>query len=84
MISKKMHVAVIGLSLIVKHEFGLLDDKYNLPHAATIGAVVLTTITAGIISNPFKPAQVASFQVATEIRCSANLNSMHHLQIRQW
>jgi len=39
----------IGLSLIVKHEFGILDAKYNLPHAATIGAVVLTTITATCI-----------------------------------
>jgi len=36
----------IGLSLIVKHEFAQLDAKYDLPHAATIGAVVLTTITA--------------------------------------
>jgi len=36
----------IGLSLIVKHDFGQLDAKYNLPHAATIGAVVLTTVTA--------------------------------------
>jgi len=39
----------IGLSLIVKHEFGLLDAKYNIPHALTIGAVVLTTITATCI-----------------------------------
>lgn len=39
----------IGLSLIVKHEFALLDTKYNLPHAATIGTVVLTTITATCI-----------------------------------
>jgi len=39
----------IGLSLIVKHEFGLLDAKYNLPHAATIGATVLTMITATCI-----------------------------------
>lgn len=39
----------IGLSLIVKHEFGLLDAKYNLPHAATIGTIVLTTITATCI-----------------------------------
>ena len=39
----------IGLSLIVKHEFAQLDAKYNLPHAATIGAVVLTTITATCI-----------------------------------
>lgn len=36
----------IGLSLIVKHEFGLLDAEYNLPHAVTIGATVLTTVTA--------------------------------------
>ncbi len=39
----------IGLSLIVKHEFGLLDAKYNLPHAAMIGSVVLTTVTATCI-----------------------------------
>jgi hypothetical protein len=39
----------IGLSLIVKHEFGLLDAKYNLPHALAIGAIVLTTITATCI-----------------------------------
>jgi len=39
----------IGLSLIVKHEFELLDAKYNLPHAAMIGAVVLTTVTATCI-----------------------------------
>jgi len=39
----------IGLSLIVKHEFAQLDAKYNLPHATTIGAVVLTTITATCI-----------------------------------
>lgn len=39
----------IGLSLIVKHEFGLLDARYNIPHALTIGAVVLTTITATCI-----------------------------------
>ena len=39
----------IGLSLIVKHEFTQLDVKYDLPHAATIGAVVLTTVTATCI-----------------------------------
>jgi len=39
----------IGLSLIVKHELGLLDAKYNLPHAATIGTTVLTMITATCI-----------------------------------
>jgi hypothetical protein len=39
----------IGLSLIVKHEFGLLDTQYNVPHALTIGAIVLTTITATCI-----------------------------------
>jgi len=39
----------IGLSLIVKHEFAQLNAKYNLPHAATIGAVVLTTITTTCI-----------------------------------
>jgi Kef-type K+ transport system membrane component KefB len=39
----------IGLSLIVKHEFGLLDAKYNLPHALKIGSSVLATITATCI-----------------------------------
>ena len=39
----------IGLSLIVKHEFGLLDVQYGLPHAVNIGTVVLTTITATCI-----------------------------------
>lgn len=39
----------IGLSLIVKHEFGQLDVEYNSPHALTIGATVLTTITATCI-----------------------------------
>jgi len=39
----------IGLSLIVKHEFTQLDAQYNLPHAATIGATVLTMITATCI-----------------------------------
>ncbi|MBW2165665.1 MAG: cation:proton antiporter [Deltaproteobacteria bacterium] len=35
----------IGLSLIVKQEFSQLNVQYNLPHAATIAAVVFTTIT---------------------------------------
>jgi len=39
----------IGLSLIVKHDFGVLDARYNLPHAASIGTVVLTTVTATCI-----------------------------------
>lgn len=39
----------IGLSLIVKHEFSLLDAKYNLPHALEIGTSVLATITASCI-----------------------------------
>ncbi|UCG59697.1 MAG: cation:proton antiporter [Phycisphaerales bacterium] len=39
----------IGLSLIVKHEFAQLSTRYNLPHAAEIGATVLTTITATCI-----------------------------------
>ncbi|MDH4239542.1 MAG: cation:proton antiporter [Phycisphaerae bacterium] len=39
----------IGLSLIVKHEFTLLDAKYNLPHALEIGSSVLATITATCI-----------------------------------
>ena len=39
----------IGLSLIVKHEFTLLDAKYNAPHALTIGSSVLATITATCI-----------------------------------
>jgi len=39
----------IGLSLIVKHEFTQLDAQYNLPHALTIGATVLTMITATCI-----------------------------------
>jgi Kef-type K+ transport system membrane component KefB len=39
----------IGLSLIVKHEFDLLDAEFSLPHALTIGATVLTTITATCI-----------------------------------
>lgn len=36
----------IGLSLIVKQEFSQLNVQYNLPHAATIAAIVLTTITS--------------------------------------
>ncbi|MCK4391048.1 MAG: hypothetical protein KAV83_12525 [Desulfobacterales bacterium] len=39
----------IGLSLIAKHEFAQLDAQYNLPHASTIGAAVLTTITTTCI-----------------------------------
>ena len=39
----------IGLSLIVKQEFSQLNLQYSLPHAATIGAVVLTTITTTCI-----------------------------------
>jgi len=39
----------IGLSLIVKHEFTLLDAKYNAPHAIKIGSSVLATITATCI-----------------------------------
>jgi len=39
----------IGLSLIVKHEFALLDAKYNIPHAVEIGSKVLATITATCI-----------------------------------
>ena len=39
----------IGLSLIIKHEFTLLDAKYNLPHALKIGSSVLATITATCI-----------------------------------
>ncbi|MBW2740754.1 MAG: hypothetical protein JRE64_18345, partial [Deltaproteobacteria bacterium] len=36
----------IGLSLIVKQEFSQLNVQYNLPHAATIAAIVLTSITS--------------------------------------
>jgi Kef-type K+ transport system membrane component KefB len=36
----------IGLSLIVKQEFSQLNLQYNLPHAATIAVIVLTTITS--------------------------------------
>ena len=39
----------IGLSLIVKHEFGLLDAEYGIPHALAIGTTVLTTVTATCI-----------------------------------
>ena len=39
----------IGLSLVVKHEFELLDAEYGLPHALQIGTVVLTTVTATCI-----------------------------------
>ncbi|MBW1676416.1 MAG: cation:proton antiporter [Deltaproteobacteria bacterium] len=39
----------IGLALIVKDEFAQLDAQYNLPHAVTIGAAALTTITATCI-----------------------------------
>jgi len=39
----------IGLSLIVKHEFTLIDARYNAPHALAIGSSVLATITATCI-----------------------------------
>ncbi len=39
----------IGLSLIIQHEFGLLDAEYGLPHAAKIGSGVLATVTATCI-----------------------------------
>ena len=39
----------IGLSLIAKHEFAQIAAQYNLPHAATIGTTVLTTITTTCI-----------------------------------
>ena len=39
----------IGLSLIVKHEFTLLDARYDAPHALEIGSSVLATITATCI-----------------------------------
>lgn len=39
----------IGLSLIVKHDLDLLNASMNIPHAAEIGAKVLTTITATCI-----------------------------------
>jgi hypothetical protein len=39
----------IGLSIIVKHDFALLDAQYNIPHAVEIGTKVLATITATCI-----------------------------------
>jgi len=39
----------IGLSIIVKHDFALLDAQYNIPQAAEIGSKVLATITATCI-----------------------------------
>lgn len=39
----------IGLSLIVKHEFTILDARYNSPHALEIGSSVLASITATCI-----------------------------------
>jgi Kef-type K+ transport system membrane component KefB len=39
----------IGLSLIVKHEFSLLDARYQSPHALQIGTTILATITATCI-----------------------------------
>jgi len=39
----------IGLALIVKYEFGDITVRYNAPHAASIGAAVLTTVTATCI-----------------------------------
>ncbi|MBN2181889.1 MAG: cation:proton antiporter [Sedimentisphaerales bacterium] len=39
----------IGLSLIVKHEFVLLDNEYGIPDALRIGSSVLATITATCI-----------------------------------
>jgi Kef-type K+ transport system membrane component KefB len=39
----------IGLSLIVKHEFSLLNSEFNIPHALKIGTTVLTTVTATCI-----------------------------------
>ncbi|HCO92882.1 MAG TPA: hypothetical protein DIU00_02845 [Phycisphaerales bacterium] len=39
----------IGLSLIVKHEFTLIDARYDAPHALAIGSSVLATITATCI-----------------------------------
>lgn len=39
----------IGLALIVKNEFIQLDAQYHVPHAATIGITVLTSITATCI-----------------------------------
>jgi hypothetical protein len=53
---------------------------FGLGQSLTFGTMA---VTAGVISNSFKSATVASFQVPTEIRCSADLDSMHHLQMRQ-
>lgn len=39
----------IGLSLIVKSQLLEIDARYGMPHAADIGATVLTTITASSI-----------------------------------
>ncbi len=36
----------IGLSLVVSHDFARLGQEYNIPHAAKIGAAVLTTVAA--------------------------------------
>ncbi len=36
----------IGLSLLIEKDFSQLANQYDLPHAATIGAAALTTITA--------------------------------------
>jgi len=36
----------IGVALIVKHEFGILAQEYDIKHAAVIGAATLTTVTA--------------------------------------
>ena len=40
---------LLGLSLIVKHEFSQIDAKYGIPRASEIGTVVLTTVTATCI-----------------------------------
>lgn len=39
----------IGIALIVKHEFGQLAAEHGLDHAAEIGAMTLTTVTATCI-----------------------------------
>jgi len=39
----------IGLSLIVRHEFGILATSQGIEHAARIGESVLTTVTATCI-----------------------------------
>ncbi len=36
----------IGLALVVKQDFGQIASQHNLPHAAVIGTIVLTSITA--------------------------------------